>query len=174
MSTPRRSLTIAAALLLGACGFQLRGTGSFAVSPALSPLNVVAGNVDNALVTELRQVLAAQPGLQLSEQGAAATLNLKQERIDSRVASVRTATAKAAEYQLRYALEFEVLGRDGAVWAPVQTVRFNRDYTFDPNRVIAKEHEQQELLRELRRDAVQHIVRRLSRLKPAAENATTR
>jgi len=38
-----------------------------------------------------------------------------------------------------------------------------RDYTFDPVNVLAKEEEEQELIRTMQRDAVQQILRRLSR-----------
>jgi LPS-assembly lipoprotein len=38
-----------------------------------------------------------------------------------------------------------------------------RDYTFDPQNVLAKEREEAELKTAMRRDAVQQILRRLSR-----------
>ena len=110
--------------------------------PTLTQLRLVASGVDpnGSLVTTLRQNLSAQPNLKLVEEAAAPVLSLTREHVESQVLSVRTATAKAAEYQLRYTVEFDV--RDGAgqpLLAP-QTLRLTRDYTFDSTRVLAKEH----------------------------------
>lgn len=138
--------------------------------PTLTHLRLVTSGVDpnGSLVTTLRQNLHAQPNLKLVDDAAAPVLSVLKEHMESQVLSVRTTTAKAAEYQLRYTVEFDV--RDGAgqpLLAP-QTLRLTRDYTFDSTRVLAKEHEERELLRELARDAANQIIRRMGRMKPAS------
>jgi outer membrane lipopolysaccharide assembly protein LptE/RlpB len=45
-----------------------------------------------------------------------------------------------------------------------QTVKVQRDHQFDRLNVLAKEREEQELRREMQRDAAQQILRRLSRI----------
>lgn len=165
----RRAALLLAVLTLAGCGFHLRGQGQALLPPSLTQLRVATPGADanGALVSAVRQNLSDQPNLKLVDDTAAPVLSLLREQVESQVLSVRTTTAKAAEYQLRYTVEFDV--RDGAgqpLLAP-QTLRLTRDYTFDPNRVLAKEHEERELLRELARDAANQIVRRLGRMKPA-------
>jgi len=50
-------------------------------------------------------------------------------------------------------------------------LRLQRDYRFNPLNVLAKEQEEANLKRELRRDALSQIVRRLARLKPVQKDA---
>lgn len=148
-------------LALVGCGFHLRGTGGTAVLPAsLSTVRVVmAGGANEPLAVAVREAVA-QAGAQVVESTDAPALSLVGERVESQVASVRTTTAKASEYTLRYAATFRL---DGPHPLPLQTIQLQRDYTFDPNNVLAKEREERELLRDMRRDAAQQIVRRLAR-----------
>ncbi|MFL6713497.1 MAG: LPS assembly lipoprotein LptE [Sulfurifustis sp.] len=144
------------------CGFHLRGVGGSAVLPAsISTLRVVqTGGAANApIAVAVRNVLSAN-GAHVVETGTVPTLTLLEERVDSQVAAVRTTTAKASEYTLRYSVSFRI---DGPQPLAQQTIRLQRDYSFDPNQVLAKEREERELLRDLRVDAAQQIVRRLAR-----------
>lgn len=128
---------------------------------SLSSVRVVmAGPAANEpLAVAVREALA-QAGARVVDSADAPALALLEERVESQVASVRTATAKAGEYTLRYAASFRL---DGPQPVPPQTVRLQRDYTFDPNNVLAKEREERELLHDMRREAAQQIVRRVAR-----------
>jgi LPS-assembly lipoprotein len=65
-------------------------------------------------------------------------------------------------------------GKDGKALAESQTIRVQRDHAFDRLNVLAKEREEQELRREMQRDAVQQILRRLSRITPTDTHADQR
>jgi LPS-assembly lipoprotein len=152
----------AVALLLSACGFHLRGLGGSSALPAsLSSLRVVMSSptANEPLAVAVRQAVA-QAGAQVVQVDDAPTVVLFGEQVDSQVASVRTSTGKASEYLLRYQMSFRL---DGPQPVSAQTIRLQRDYSFDPTRVLAKEQEEQELLRDMRRDAAQQVVRRLAR-----------
>jgi len=151
------------------CGFHLRGQGQATLPPSLTQVRLVSPGADpnGALVTTLRQNLQAQPGVKLVDDAAAPVVSLLKEHVESQVLSVRTSTAKAAEYQLRYTVEFDVRDGAGQPLLARQVLRLTRDYTFDPVNVLAKEHEERELLRELARDAASQILRRMGRIKPA-------
>ena len=82
------------------------------------------------------------------------------EHTETRVASVSTATAKASEYLLPYSASFRL---DGPTPMASQTIRLQRSYTFNPTQALAREQQEQELLRNMRQDAAQQIVRRLAR-----------
>jgi LPS-assembly lipoprotein len=144
------------------CGFHLRGTGSAGILPAsLATVRVVMTGtaINEPLAVAVREAIA-QAGARVVDTAGTPVLTLSDERVESQVASVRTATAKASEYTLRYTASFRL---DGPQPVPSQTIRLQRDYAFDPNSVLAKEQEERELLRDMRRDAAQQIVRRLAR-----------
>lgn len=155
------------ALATVSCGFHLRGSGGAMLPPSLAAVRVVMAGpgVNEPLAVAVRQAIT-QAGARVVESPGAPTLSLVRESVDSQVASVRTATGKASEYTLRYAATFRL---DGPQPVAEQTVRLQRDYSFDPDRVLAKEQEERELLNNMRRDAAQQIVRRLARsVGPAA------
>jgi len=152
-------------LLLG-CGFHLRGSGSGEMLPAsLTTIRLVSpGAAANAPLTVAVRDALMQAGAQIVQTGDAPTLTLVGETTSTRVASVRITTAKANEYLLLYTATFRL---DGPQAIAPQTIRLQRDYSFDPTQVIAKEQQERELLRDMRRDAAQQIVRRLARASAA-------
>jgi outer membrane lipopolysaccharide assembly protein LptE/RlpB len=58
-----------------------------------------------------------------------------------------------------------VLSADNVRLTPRQTLYLQRDYLSEPNAVLAREREEQELRETLRQDAAQQILRRLSKVK---------
>ena len=155
-------LLVLATPVLVACGFHLRGSaGSVALPPSLKDIRVVApGPTENEPLTVAVREALTQAGANLVEAPGAPALTLLGEQIETRVASVSTTTAKATQYLLQYSASFRL---DAPKPLAAQTVRLQRDYAFDPNQVLAKEQREQELLRDMRREAAQQIVRRLAR-----------
>jgi LPS-assembly lipoprotein len=158
-------IALAGALLLSACGFHLRGTRATEWPAAIPEVRVRVADSRAAyepLKLEMESTLRTQAGVAIVESDEAAQLVLSGERSDSRVLSVGS-SGRVSEYLLRYEVSFRFLGTDGQELVASQTVRLLRDYTFDPTNVLAKEREESELKAAMRRDAVQQILRRLSR-----------
>lgn len=134
---------------------------------SLASVRVVAsGPAENEPLTEAVRQALTRAGATLTEANDAPTLVLLGERIETRVASVSPATAKATEYLLLYSAGFRLEGRQPVA---AQTVRLQRDYSFDPAQVLAKEQQERELVGNLRQEAAQQIVRRLaSAVNPSA------
>ena len=165
-SVPVLVLAILGTCALEGCGFHLRGTGGGAELPAsLSEVRVVSATplANDPLTVAVRAALAQSGGRVVSTPGVPAVV-LMGEQTESRVASVSTATAKASGYLLLYSVSFKL---DGPQPIAPQTIRLQRTYTFDPTQVLAREQQEQELLRDMRRDAAQQIVRRLARAAAA-------
>jgi LPS-assembly lipoprotein len=159
-------LLIACHLLLASCGFHLRGTGNVDIPSALSVLRVkVEGNQleKNPLLVAMKEALRSQTKIQIQESDDVPQLILYGEQSESRVLSV-TLTGKVDEYLLKYEVSFRLTDKDGRPLSSPQTVKVRRDYQFDRLNVLAKEREEQELRRGMQRDAVQQILRRLSRI----------
>lgn len=173
-------LLVTCCLLLVSCGFHLRGAGKAELPDALSTLRVaVEGSqaANDPLLAAMKTALRTQAGVTLVDSVEAPLLLLFGEHSDSQVLSVGT-TGKADEYLLKYEVSFRLVGVDGKTLAEAQTVKLQRDHAFDRFNVIAKEREEADLRRDMQRDAVQQILRRLARItfkssEPAA-NANQR
>jgi len=148
----------AAALLLAGCGFHLRGA---AVLPkGVDRIHVQAANPD--LTDELTLFLQDGGAKVLpSAKGADAVLAVNDERFDRRVLTVDPKTGKAREYQLSYSLNFALRGKNGTMLVAPQQVKLDRDYVFDADQVLGSSAQESTLRTEMRRDAVQQILRRL-------------
>ncbi len=153
-------------LLFVSCGFHLRGAGKAELPAALSSLRVVIEGsqaANDPLLTAMKTALRTQAGVTVVDSVEAPQLLLSGEHSDSQVLSVGT-TGKADEYLLRYEVSFRLVGADGKALAETQTVKLQRDHAFDRFNVIAKEREEADLRRDMQRDAVQQILRRLARV----------
>lgn len=169
-------LTLAGFVLAG-CGFQLRGLGgSYQMPKVLSTMRVtVAGSqaAHDPLRLTTEEALRTQGGVSITQATDVPTLVLSGERVDSQVLTV-DASGRAGEYMLRYEIGYSLVGADGESLLLPQTLRLQRSYRFDQLNVLAKEQEEANLRRELRRDALSQIVRRLARYRPAPRDAEPR
>ena len=159
-------LLVTCNLLLVSCGFHLRGAGKVELSPWLSSLRVnVEGNQqqNDPLLVAMKNALRTQTGVQIEDDGDVPLLVLYGERSDSRVLSV-SSTGKADEYLLKYEVSFRLIDKASRLLSEPQTVRIQRDHAFDRLNVLSKEREERDLRREMQRDAVQQILRLLSRI----------
>lgn len=161
----RRPLLVAMlALALSACGFQLRGY--YHVPETLTSVTLKLPTGTRALATELRLALERK---HIGTGGGDAVLEVVAERLTRQASSVDS-RARAAEYILVYTVEFrfndQALERTG----PLQTLILRRAYQYSDTNVVGKNTEEETLLRELRADAAQQIVRQLAALQapPAA------
>jgi LPS-assembly lipoprotein len=161
---------------LVSCGFHLRGTGKVEMPAALSVMQVrVEGNLleNHPLLVAVKNALRTQTDVQIQESGDAPRLLLYGELSDSRVLSV-TSAGNVDEYLLKYEVSFRLADVDNKLLSEPQTVKVQRDHQFDRLNVLAKEREEQELRREMQRDAAQQILRRLSRIALIDSDANKR
>lgn len=174
-SSRKRSglLLVACSLLLSSCGFQLRGAGTYRLPDSLTTLRVVvqgSQSVHDPLRLAMEDVLRTQAGATVVQTGDVPVLIVSTETIDNQVLTV-DASGKVGAYLVKYELSFNVVDAAGEALLLPQTLRLQRDYRFNPLNVLAKEQEEETLRRELRRDALYQIVRRLARLRPAPKDA---
>ena len=151
-------------LLLTSCGFHLRGQESASLPPALSTLRLNAAAYA-PITVEMRNALKGQGGVKLVEDLdiPAATLSLSNEIIESQVLAINI-TGKVSDYLLNYSVTFTLTAADGKPLLGPQTIKLQREYTFDKLNVLAKEKEDEFLRLEMQRDAVQQILRLLARV----------
>ena len=75
---------------------------------------------------------------------------------------------RVQEYMLAKNVVFRVRSNDGREWAQPDEITILRTYTYDDSERLAREIQEQRLLREMQSDAVQQIVRRLQSVRPPA------
>jgi LPS-assembly lipoprotein len=179
-------LLLAATLALAACGFHLRKGVNLPAD--LGPLRVVSSDRYSSLAEDLSQALArsgaipapdpvdtvpqpedAQSAIAPPADATAptvpaptpvATLNIRKVRWGTLPAAI-DARGRATELTLRYAVEFDMLRADGSVLVPRQVVELARNYVTVPNNSIGTDSEQEILAKEMQRDMVSSIMRRI-------------
>jgi LPS-assembly lipoprotein len=154
----------AAALSLAAsgCGFRLAGSGTLPGALARPYLSLKDPYTDFSREFEhqLRSAGAAPQGMAA---GSTATIEVSKDLVVQRTLSV-SARNIPTEYELTYTVTFAVRGPDKELMAP-QTISLERDYSFEENVLLAKEHEADVLRQQMARDIVSIAMRRLTRLK---------
>ncbi|SAL55094.1 lipoprotein [Caballeronia sordidicola] len=166
----RRSILSLAcgALLLCACGFQLRGQQDYAFKrlainggtpEMLGRLQrVVEGGSDTVIVKASEKPDAI---LTLGGGSGMRTLSLNAQGV-------------VQEYELDYNLSYSMVGADGTLLIPPSTIALNRALTYSDQFTLAKGTEAQTLFRDMQFDAVDQLTRRLAvvrSLHPAPSEA---
>ena len=149
-------------LALGACGFRLAGSEHLPAVLAKPYLSVKDPYTDFSREFE-RQLKGSGAILQLGRQDATATIEVTKDLIEQRTLAV-SARNIPTDYELRYTVTFAVKGHDNEILAP-QTITLSRDYSFEENDLLAKEHEADILRAQMARDMATMAMRVLSRIK---------
>jgi len=157
----RNLVVVGLALLLSACGFQLRGTGD--TSFALNEINLQARNSYGETAQELEELLKDN-GVRLYP-GARYTLDLVREQVRQRTASY-TSAARSAEYQLTHILGYEIRGPQNTVLLE-DRVESSKVYVHDSSNLISSDQEAGQVRKELRREVLQQLSMRLRNITPA-------
>jgi LPS-assembly lipoprotein len=141
----------------GGCGFHLRGDVSYAF-----PTIFVNSPTPQPIVTELRRSLEGSSSTKLvgSAKDATVTLDIANVNDDKSVLSLSSG-GRVREYQLTKRVSFSLRDKEGRDWAPAGEIVIRRSYTFNESEVLAREHEETRMLKEMQTDAVQQLVRRL-------------
>lgn len=169
MNRYRSAALLTVVLLLAGCGFHLRGTSAMSLPPQLSVMRVTMGGGSYPpLLVEMRNALLALGAVRLTDDVAAGVpvLRLYGETSVSEVLAIDS-SGRVSGYLLNYRVDFALDGGDGKPLLPAQSVKLQREYTFDRLNVLATEKQSDFLQSEMRRDATQQILRRLASLNAA-------
>ncbi|MEZ5616345.1 MAG: LPS assembly lipoprotein LptE [Rhodocyclaceae bacterium] len=152
----RALITLLLALMLAACGFQLRGAQPLPFSSLYIAENWELG-------AQLRRNIRALGSTQLSAtpQEAQAILTSLGEAREKSILSL-SATGRVREFQLRYRFSYRVHDLKGREFVPPTVIVLVRDISFADEQVLAKEQEEALLYRDMQNDMVQQVLRRLA------------
>jgi len=159
------AVPVAFAVLVAGCGFHLRKEAELPSS--MKKVHIQIGDASSALAKDLAKALP-RSGTEVVADVApdVAIMNISANAFTTDVLSV-SGNARASEYSLRYHVEFEVTDASGIAVLPKQTIELARDFTFDATQALGLSAETDLLTKELERDMVQTILRRLEALANA-------
>jgi LPS-assembly lipoprotein len=158
----RTVAALGAALALTACGFRLAGSDPLPGVLARPYLSLKDPYTDFSREFE-HQLKNSGATLQLVRANSTATIDVTKDVVVQRTLSV-SAQNIPTEYELTYTVTFAVQGTDKELLAP-QTISLSKDYSFQENILLAKEHEADILRQQMARDLVSIAMRRLTSLK---------
>jgi LPS-assembly lipoprotein len=180
-SVRRRNLLLAAGGtgLLAGCGFHLRQAPDFVFTSM-----VLNAPESSPLAAELRRQMAANAKVEVLGPGATVVaaaagaapaavpepqrgrvvFDLLQEQREKVVVGLN-ASGQVREFQLRLRIRFRLRGAQGKELIPDTELLQQRDISFNEGAVLAKEAEEALLYRDMQRDLVQQLMRRLAALK---------
>jgi len=149
-------------LLLGACGFHLRGQ---AVMP-FSTLYVDAANDKTPFIAELRRNLDANKvKLVTTSAQADVVLKIVFENSSKQILTL-SGSGRVTEFRLIYVVSLRAYDNEQQDWIPAEEMALRRDYSYDDTKILAKEAEETLLYQSMRSEMVQQIIRQLGRAKP--------
>ena len=162
-------LLLLTALTLSACGFHMRGTVDLPFKTVL----ITGIGKNTPLGVDLTRNLHLS-GAEVVEKvaDADAILQILSDTHEKKIEALDT-SGNVRDYALYDRVRFVLKDKSDAIIVGPITVVLKRDITYDPNQELAKQTEEVLLYREMQRDLVQQIMRRLGAIKPQTGDDTT-
>lgn len=165
---PRSSIRVIAILLvamtLSACGFQLRGQAAIPYKTLFietSGYSLFAIDLERAIRSGSKTRIVD------SRDESVAVLKIVGEVQEKQILALSSA-GKVLEFELRYRVAFRLTDRAGTDLTAPGEIYLRRYMTYEDTEVLAKESEELLLYRDMKADAVQQMLRRLSVANPVA------
>ena len=153
------AVSAALVLMLHGCGFHLRGETSLTAD--IAPLWIEKIAASGTFPTQISQTLKRR-GVVLApdRNGARTLLRIHEHRSDSRVLSVDS-SGKVLEYELYESFRFSLHSADGNVLVEDQPVGTARSIGNAEDLILGKQHEQDTIRTEMRRQLIDDMLRRI-------------
>ncbi len=152
------------ALALSACGFQLRGQSEY----AFQRLYIAGGGQMAADISRYVRFGSKGTVVVTDPKDADARLELVSTK-SSRFAVSLDANGQAREYEMRVSYTFQLVTPDGRPIIPLSTIRLTRNLPYSDSESSARDTEAALLARDMERDAVDQIIRRMEAVRSMPE-----
>jgi LPS-assembly lipoprotein len=162
-----RAIVLLLALVLSACGFQLRGSYNL----PWETLSVNGLPENNELYFQIRRNIesSSQTRLVTNPKEAQAILQVLRDTQHKSILSL-SAKGLVREFQLTRTFSYRIVDAAGKEIVPPSQIILQREMTFDDQQIFAKEAEEVLIVREMQTDLVQQLLRRLAAVKPKPTN----
>jgi LPS-assembly lipoprotein len=169
--------TVLAAALAGsvtACGFHLRGSGGNYTLPFASMY--VGLPESSPLAIDLKRNIRVNGNTTVSNDplSADATIEVITDPEKTRSKSILSlnSAGRVSEYLLAYNIVFRVKDKTGRELLGPTQITLTRPITFSETQLLAKEQEEAQLYRDMQKDLVQQMMRRMAAIKPSNPDPT--
>lgn len=155
------ALIILALSALAGCGFQLRGQASLPFRTLY-----VTAPTGHSIGPETRRVIGANSNTLVVENArdAQARLDILSAANEKSILSL-SGGGRVREFQLRYRVSFRLTSTAGEEMIGTNEIVLNRILPFEDAQVLAKEAEENLLVREMQNDAIQQMLRRMATVR---------
>ncbi len=168
-------LAMIAAIVLSACGFQLKGAATYPFASVYvqrpTYFGVTTINVAGTAAPVIPDVILslATNGIAIKDkiEDADFAIRFLQVFFDKRVLSL-SGGGRAREFELEYRVRYEFVDAKGRAWGEPGEITIRRDFSFAESQALAKEAEETQLIRDMQLDAAAQILRRLQAVKRPA------
>ena len=157
----RHLLLLILASALTGCGFQLRD--EVALPEALQRVRIDTPDRYSPLARELEAALERAGATVVADAAGVAVVRIPVDAMATEPLSVSDA-ARVQEFLVRYRVELEVVDAASTVLVPLAPIELTRDYSYDETQALGAAAEEELLRKELRREMVQQVLRRIERL----------
>ncbi len=157
---PKLVYLLCLSMLLGSCGFALRGSNT--ISNNFDELALELEQPNSEFARLLRRSLDVAGVETRSDSGSAelATLRVNAERVVNRAVTVNP-QARAAQYEIRLSVDISLAQADELL-IPDETLFVERIYIEDIANLAGTRDEVELITSEMRRDLVDQLLRRLA------------
>lgn len=154
-----RCLTLLAAIALSACGFHMRG--EVRLPPGMQRVHVQIADPYSPLLRDLEAALA-RSGAKVENAAGDGVAEIAIPAI-SLAPIVRSVGANAFvnEFSMVYHVEMQITDANGKTLMPRSVIEHSREFTFDQTQAIGTSAEQDEIKKEMERDMVQALLRKI-------------
>jgi LPS-assembly lipoprotein len=159
----RHTLALCAVLVLGGCGFHLRGAADLPFSSLY-----IQAPPQSLFAVQFKRVVTTSSGTDVVDdpKAAQATLQLLLEQREKEILSL-SGGGRVREFQLRYRVRYRIVDKAQQEIVPSSEILLRRDFSFNDQEALSKESEEALLYRDMQTDAVQQLLRRLQVVKIA-------
>jgi LPS-assembly lipoprotein len=148
------------ALLMVACGFQLRGKADFSYN------KIYFTNQKLAISGDLIKALKTNGVTTVNDiHDAPVAVELMSEIKEKKILSLGN-TGAVREYEIFYRVTFRIKNSEDKVWGAPQTVEGHRDFSYLDIEALAKSYEEAQLYEEIKKDLIREIILRFVAFKP--------
>jgi len=162
-------LVAALAATVAGCGFHLRGSGGNFTLPFAS---MYVGLPDSSpLAIDLKRNIRVNGSTTVATDPQAADGIIQvitdPEKTRSKSILSLNSAGRVSEYLLSYNIVFRVTDNTGKELLGPTQITLTRPITFSETQLLAKEQEEAQLYRDMQKDLVQQMMRRMAAIKPS-------
>ncbi|WP_174625975.1 LPS assembly lipoprotein LptE [Candidatus Methylobacter favarea] len=153
----KKPIIFIVAILLGACGYHLRG--ALVLPEGMKNIYLQGGSAE--FRDQFRIALKSASGnLVNSSAEAGMIINIVGEDMQRRALSL-SSRGRSNEFELNYRLQYELVKGDNVKVLERQPVEVRREYFNDQQDIMAKDNEEAVIRSEMYQQAVQNIITRI-------------